>query len=109
LPGCVAPSNRHKHNLAVILGTRRRASAWLTAKYPTSSNKQGERLHRGRRFTCPTNQVYRRLSLIIASEMAGLCGNAGRDRLADRRIYPGLIAALLLQHCQADFKLASFK
>ena len=24
----------------------------------------------GRRFTCPTNQVYRRLSLIIASEMA---------------------------------------
>jgi beta-galactosidase len=34
-------------------------------------NAQGERLHPGgRRFTCPTNRTYRRLSLAIATEMA---------------------------------------
>ena len=64
----------HKHNIAVILGTPSAAPPpWLTAKYPdiVEVNEKGERLHPGgRRFTCPTNQVYRRLSLIIASEMA---------------------------------------
>jgi len=64
----------HKHNIAVILGTPSAAPPpWLTAKYPdiVEVNEKGERLHPGgRRFTCPTNQAYRRLSLIIASEMA---------------------------------------
>ena len=75
LPGSGAPSTiLHKHNIAVILGTPSAAPPpWLTAKYPdiVEVNEKGERLHPGgRRFTCPTNQVYRRLSLIIASEMA---------------------------------------
>jgi beta-galactosidase len=64
----------HKHNIAVILGTPSAAPPpWLSAKYPdiVEVNDKGERLHPGgRRFTCPTNQVYRRLSLSIASEMA---------------------------------------
>lgn len=63
-----------KHNIAVILGTPSAAPPpWLAVKYPdiVEVNARGERLHPGgRRFTCPTNQVYRRLSLIIASEMA---------------------------------------
>jgi beta-galactosidase len=45
----------------------------LTARYPeiVEVNAQGEPLHPGgRRFTCPTNQTYRRLSLSIATEMA---------------------------------------
>ena len=34
-------------------------------------NAQGQRLHAGgRRFTCPTNKTYRKLSLAIATEMA---------------------------------------
>lgn len=64
----------HKHKIAVILGTPSAAPPpWLSAKYPdiVEVNEKGERLHPGgRRFTCPTNQVYRRLSLAIASEMA---------------------------------------
>jgi len=64
----------HKHNLAVILGTPSAAPPpWLSLKYPEiiEVNAQGQRLHAGgRRFTCPTNKVYRRLSLTIAAEMA---------------------------------------
>ncbi len=64
----------HKYNLAVILGTPSAAPPpWLMVRYPdvVEVNAQGERLYPGgRRFTCPTNQVYRRLSLSIASEMA---------------------------------------
>ena len=64
----------HKHNLAVILGTPSAAPPpWLSAKYPDifEVNAHGERLHPGgRRFTCPTNQVYRKLSLAIAGQMA---------------------------------------
>src|SRR6185369_16055371 len=64
----------HKHKIAVILGTPSAAPPpWLSAKYPdiVEVNEKSERLHPGgRRFTCPTNQVYRRLSLAIASEMA---------------------------------------
>ena len=63
-----------KHNIAVILGTPSAAPPpWLTAKYPdiVEVNVQGQRLYPGgRRFTCPTNPTYRRLSLVIASEMA---------------------------------------
>ncbi len=65
----------HKHNLSVILGTPSAAPPpWLSASYPeiVEVNAQGQRLHPGgRRFTCPTNQTYRQLSLKIAQEMAG--------------------------------------
>jgi beta-galactosidase len=64
----------HKHDIAVILGTPTAAPPpWLSAKYPEilEVNDHGERLHSGgRRFTCPTNPAYRKLSLSIASEMA---------------------------------------
>ena len=64
----------HKHNIAVILGTPSAAPPpWLSAKYPdiVEVNPQGQPLHPGgRRFTCPTNKTYRRLSLAVASEMA---------------------------------------
>ena len=64
----------HKHNIGVILGTPSAAPPpWLSAKYPDifEVNAQGERLRPGgRRFTCPTNPVYRKLSLAIASQMA---------------------------------------
>lgn len=64
----------HKNNIAVILGTPSAAPPpWLSAKYQDifEVNAQGQRLYPGgRRFTCPTNPTYRRLSLKIASEMA---------------------------------------
>jgi beta-galactosidase len=64
----------HKHDIAVILGTPSAAPPpWLSIRYPEimEVNGQGQRLNSGgRRFTCPTNQTYRRLSLTIASEMA---------------------------------------
>ena len=64
----------HKHGIAVILGTPSAAPPpWLTAKYPEvlMVNEEGMTLSPGgRRFTCPTNKVYRRLSLAVASEMA---------------------------------------
>jgi beta-galactosidase len=64
----------HRNNIGVILGTPSAAPPpWLTAKYPdvVEVNEHGERLHPGgRRFTCPTNATYRRLSLSIATEMA---------------------------------------
>ncbi len=64
----------HSHNIAVILGTPSAAPPpWLTQKYPEvlMVNDRGTTLSPGtRRFTCPTNQTYRRLSLAIATEMA---------------------------------------
>ena len=64
----------HKYNISIILGTPSAAPPpWLMVKYPevVEVNEKGEPLHPGgRRFTCPTNQVYRRLSLSIASAMA---------------------------------------
>jgi beta-galactosidase len=64
----------HKHNIAVILGTPSAAPPpWLSLKYPDvmEVDAHGQRLHAGgRRFTCPTNKTYRRLSLAIATEMA---------------------------------------
>jgi beta-galactosidase len=63
-----------KHGIQVILGTPSAAPPpWLTEKYPDvlMVNDQGMTVHPGgRRFTCPTNKVYRRLSLAIATEMA---------------------------------------
>jgi beta-galactosidase len=63
-----------KNGIQVILGTPSAAPPpWLTEKYPEvlMVNDQGLTVHPGgRRFTCPTNKVYRRLSLAIATEMA---------------------------------------
>ncbi len=64
----------HAHGIAVILGTPSAAPPpWLVEKYPEvlMVNDHGETLSPGaRRFTCPTNATYRRLSLAIATEMA---------------------------------------
>jgi beta-galactosidase len=64
----------HRNNIAVILGTPSAAPPpWLSARYPEifEVNAQGQKLHPGgRRFTCPTNKTYRRLSLAIATQMA---------------------------------------
>lgn len=59
----------HKHQIAVFLGTPSAAPPpWLTTRYPdiVEVNSQGQRLHPGGRpFTCPTNSIYRRLSLFL--------------------------------------------
>jgi beta-galactosidase len=64
----------HKHGIAVILGTPSAAPPpWLTEKYPEvlMVTEQGMTVHPGgRRFTCPTNKAYRKLSLNIATAMA---------------------------------------
>ncbi|HKU24290.1 MAG TPA: beta-galactosidase [Candidatus Sulfotelmatobacter sp.] len=64
----------HKHGIAVILGTPSAAPPpWLTEKYPEvlMVNSEGMTVNPGaRRFTCPSNKTYRRLSLTIATEMA---------------------------------------
>jgi len=64
----------HAHGIAVILGTPSAAPPpWLTQKHPEvlMVNDRGVTLSPGaRRFTCPTNKTYRRLSLAIATEMA---------------------------------------
>ena len=63
-----------RHGIPLILGTPSAAPPpWLTAKYPEvlMVNDQGMTVQPGgRRFTCPTNKTYRRLSLAIATEMA---------------------------------------
>lgn len=64
----------HSYGIAVILGTPSAAPPpWLTEKYPEvlMVSDHGATLSPGaRRFTCPTNKTYRRLSLAIATEMA---------------------------------------
>ena len=64
----------NKEGIQVILGTPSAAPPpWLSEKYPEilMVNKEGMTVHAGgRRFTCPTNRTYRRLSLAIATEMA---------------------------------------
>ena len=64
----------HAHGISAILGTPSAAPPpWLTQKYPDvlMVNAQGVTLSPGtRRFTCPTNAMYRRLSDTIATEMA---------------------------------------
>ena len=72
----------HKHNIGVILGTPSAAPPpWLTQKYPDvlMVNEHGLTLSpEGRRFTCPSNKVYRGLSLAIATQMAhAFTGTAG--------------------------------
>lgn len=69
----------HKHGIQVMLGTPSAAPPpWLTSKYPEVLlvDDQGVTLSPGgRRFTCPTNATYRRLSLTIASQMAKAFAN----------------------------------
>ena len=64
----------HRADIGVILGTPSAAPPpWLTVKYPdvVEVDEKGNRLHPGgRRFSCPTNATYRRLSLAVATEMA---------------------------------------
>lgn len=68
-----------KHGIDVILGTPSAAPPpWLTAKYPEvlMTNDQGMTVQPGgRRFTCPTNATYRRLSLAVATQMAQAFAN----------------------------------
>src|SRR5215470_7157097 len=69
----------HQHGIAVILGTPSAAPPpWLSSKYPEILlvNKDGATVWPGgRRFTCPSNRTYRRLSLGIATEMAKTFAN----------------------------------
>ncbi len=64
----------HKHGIGVILGTPSAAPPpWLTQKYPEvlMINDEGMTVSPGgRRFTCPSNKTYRKLSLTIATEMS---------------------------------------
>ncbi len=100
----------HKYNIAVILGTPSAAPPpWLTAKYPeiVEVNAQGAALHPGgRRFTCPTNKTYRRLSLAIASEMAGTFADTPGviGWQIDNELTLGSSPRCYCNHCQAGFQ-----
>ncbi len=93
----------HKHGIGVILGTPSAAPPpWLTQKYPEvlMVNDEGMTVSPGgRRFTCPSNKTYRKLSLAIATEMSrSFRRHAGSHRLADRqRIHVATVGPLLLQ------------
>ncbi|GAC1634167.1 MAG: beta-galactosidase [Candidatus Acidiferrum sp.] len=69
----------NKNSIGVILGTPSAAPPpWLTEKYPEvlMVNDQGMTvMPGGRRFTCPSNKTYRKLSLAIAREMARTFAN----------------------------------
>ncbi len=99
-----------KHKIAVILGTPSAAPPpWLSLKYPdiVEVNAEGERLHPGgRRFTCPTNPVYRRLSLAIASEMAKKFGDAEGviGWQIDNELTLGSAPRCYCNFCQAGFQ-----
>jgi beta-galactosidase len=64
----------HQAGIGVMLGTPSAAPPpWLTQKYPQvfEVNAAGMPLGpEGRRFTCPSNPLYRQLSVKIATEMA---------------------------------------
>ena len=100
----------HKQNIAVILGTPSAAPPpWLTAKYPeiVEVNAQGAPLHPGgRRFTCPTNKTYRRLSLTIADEMARTFADTPGviGWQIDNEFTLGSSPRCYCSHCQAGFQ-----
>ncbi len=101
----------HAHNIAVILGTPSAAPPnWLTQRYPEvmEVNDQGVTLNTGaRRFTCPTNQTYRRLSLAIATRMAqtfaSTPGVVGWQ--IDNELTLGESARCYCRSCRAGFQL----
>ena len=99
-----------KNKIAVILGTPSAAPPpWLSQKYPEifEVNERGEKLHPGgRRFTCPTNQTYRRLSLAIATEMArAFASNPGViGWQVDNEYTLGPSGRCYCEYCQAGFQ-----
>jgi beta-galactosidase len=100
----------HKHNIGVILGTPSAAPPpWLSAKYPDifEVNAQGQRLRPGgRRFTCPTNPVYRKLSLAIATQMAKKFGETEGviGWQIDNELTLGSSLRCYCNFCQAGFQ-----
>ena len=100
----------HRNNIGVILGTPSAAPPpWLTAKYPeiVEVNEKAEKLHPGgRRFTCPTNATYRRLSLIIATEMAkNFAGHPGvTGWQIDNEFTLGSSPRCYCDYCRAGFQ-----
>jgi beta-galactosidase len=99
-----------KRNIAVILGTPSAAPPpWLSQKYPEifEVTEQGQKLHPGgRRFTCPTNLTYRRLSLAIATEMAHAFANdAGViGWQIDNELTLGSSGRCYCDYCRAGFQ-----
>jgi beta-galactosidase len=100
----------HKHNIAVILGTPSAAPPpWLTDKYPdvVEVNEHGLTLSPGgRRFTCPTNKTYRRLSLTIATQMANTFANTSGivGWQIDNEFTLGPFGRCYCRNCRAGFQ-----
>jgi beta-galactosidase len=100
----------HKHDIAVILGTPSAAPPpWLSAQYPeiVEVNEKGDRLRPGgRRFTCPTNQTYRRLSVTIAKEMARAFADAPGviGWQIDNELTLGSSGRCYCDYCRAGFQ-----
>lgn len=100
----------HAHGIGVILGTPSAAPPpWLTQKYPEvlMVNDVGMTLSPGaRRFTCPTNATYRRLSTNIATEMAktfaSTPGVIGWQ--IDNELTLGSSARCYCKYCRAGFQ-----
>jgi beta-galactosidase len=100
----------HEHDIAVILGTPSAAPPpWLSQKYPEilMVDEHGVTQSPGtRRFTCPTNQTYRRLSLSIATEMtrafASMAGVIGWQ--IDNELALGNVPRCYCQYCRAGFQ-----
>lgn len=100
----------HTHNIAVILGTPSAAPPpWLTQKYPEIFEVNDKRMKlspEGRRFTCPTNKTYRRLSLAIATAMAksfaDTPGVAGWQ--IDNELTLGSSPRCYCRYCRAGFQ-----
>ena len=100
----------HKNSVAVILGTPSAAPPpWLSDRYPEifEVNAQGQKLHPGgRRFTCPTNKTYRRLSLSVATQMAQTFGQTPGivGWQIDNEFTLGSSGRCYCEHCQAGFQ-----
>ena len=100
----------HAHNIAVILGTPSAAPpSWLSQKYPEilMVNEHGVTLVSGsRRFTCPTNKTYRRLSLTIATQMANTFAKAPGvvGWQIDNEFTLGESGRCYCQYCRAGFQ-----
>ncbi len=100
----------HKHGIQVILGTPSAAPPpWLSQKYPEilMVNAQGMKLSPGaRRFTCPTNATYRRLSVGIATKMAEAAGHAAGviGWQIDNELTLGTSARCYCPYCRAGFE-----
>jgi beta-galactosidase len=101
----------HKHDIAIILGTPSAAPPpWLSQGYPEifEVNAQGQWLYPGgRRFTCPTNKTYRRLSLTIATEMARAFADAPGvvGWQIDNELTLGSSPRCYCDYCKAGFQI----